>query len=152
MPADSAIRGTGVYVRTADGWFASARAMKPGHAYEDLALYGDFGDEDSPVPISEAREIVMVWSEALYRGFWFGLGSVWTADGTRVRCPSAPGTPDRFGALFYDGPDNDIVASLPGAEVHNPRGSNGGITMLVRLDDLQGYRETLEPVTGVTQA
>ena len=149
--SNAAIRGSGVYVRTSAGWSESARAMKSDRAYEDLALYEDFGDACRPVPVSAAEEIAMVGSQAKYQGFWFGLGSVWTAAGTRVRIPSTQGTPDRFAALFYDGPDNALVAALPGAQVHNPRELIGGITMLVRLDDLDGYRETITPITGVTQ-
>lgn len=49
-------------------------------------------------------------------------------------------------------PEWKTSVSLPRAEVHDPRGGNGGVSFRVPLTEFDDYRETITPLFGASMA
>ncbi len=147
------IRATWTWVRTSDGWFASSATVAPGERPGEFSLYDREGLSYRAVPASEVLQVERVDSEGLYEGHWIPLVSTWKQDGTRVHAPvPRPGAGYSAMLYLYRSPDWDALVALPRAEVHDDRGSNGGVSFLVPFSELSDYRETVTPLEWSAEA
>ncbi|MBN9212883.1 MAG: hypothetical protein BGO45_16560 [Microbacterium sp. 71-36] len=147
------IRATWTWVRTSDGWFASSATVAPGERPAEFSLYDREGLSYRAVPAAEVLQVERVDSEGLYEGHWIPLVSTWKQDGTRVHAP-VPRRGAGYSAMLYPyrSPDWDALVALPRAEVHDDRGSNGGVSFLVPFSELSDYRETVTPLGWTAEA
>lgn len=147
------IRATWTWVRTSDGWFASSATVAPGERPGEFSLYDREGLSYRAVPAAEVLQVERVDSEGLYEGHWIPLVSTWKQDGTRVHAP-VPRRGAGYSAMLYlyRSPDWDALVALPRAEVHDDRGSNGGVSFLVPFSELSDYRETVTPLGWTAEA
>lgn len=143
---------TGVYIQTDQGWFASPQDLRDGSLVDRGILLGERGRERDVRPPTEAREVRSLSTEGLYHGQWLGMGTITDADGVLVHIPAPRGTANRFAHLFYGGgKDAERIAQLPGATLLDPRGSNGGIAIPIRLSDLTAHRTTVRTLRDAVQ-
>ena len=143
---------TGVYIRTDQGWFTSSQDLRDGSLVDRIILFGELGSERETRPPTEAREVCSLSTEGLYHGHWLGMGTITTPSGVLVHTPSPRGAMDRRAHLFYGGgEDAERIAQLPGATLLDPRGSNGGIVIPIRLSDLTDHRTTVRTLRDAVQ-
>lgn len=143
---------TGVYIRTGQGWFASSQDLRDGSMADRLILFGERGRDRDVRPPSDAREVRSLSTEGLYHGQWLGMGTITDADGVLVHTPAPRGAANRFAHLFYAGGEAaERIAQLPGATLLDPRGSNGGIVIPIRLSDLTDHRTTVRTLRDAVQ-
>jgi len=143
---------TGVYIQTDQGWFASSQDLRDGSLVDRLILFGERGRERDVRPPIEAKEVRSLSTEGLYHGQWLGMGTITDADGVLVHTPAPRGAANRFAHLFYSGgEDAERIAQLPGATLLDPRGSNGGIVIPIRLSDLTDHRTTVRTLHDAVQ-
>lgn len=147
------VRSSGTWVQTPDGWFVSTSAIAEGGPIEDLFLFDREGMNFRRVPPATVINAEDVESEALYKGHWIPLVSTWRDDSTRVRAPIPSSASGHFAVLYvYSSPEWKTLVSLPRAEVHDPRGGNGGVSFRVPLTEVDDYRETITPLFGASMA
>lgn len=145
-PADG-IRATGTWVLTTDGWFTSVVRITKKASPARLVVYDHEGNGQREFPREDVLRVERVESEALYNGHWIPLVATWRVDETPVRAPLPPRQPGLMARLYYDsGPDFDAIASLPRAEVHDPRALFGGVSLLIPLTEIESHRETVTPL------
>lgn len=147
------VRSSGTWVQTPDGWFVSTWAIAEGGPIQDLFLYDHEGMSSRQVPPGTVISAESVESEALYNGHWIPLVSTWRDDSTRVRAP-IPSSESGHVAILYvcSSPEWKTLVSLPRAEVHDPRGGNGGVSFRVPLTEIDHYREIVTPLFGTSMA
>lgn len=138
------IRSTGTWVQTVDGWFVPTWRIKVGETPSEVSLYDHEGTGYRRVTLDAILRAERVESEALYRGHWIPLVSTWTPDMVHAYAPLRRAQGGYLAVLYlYTSPEWDTLITLPGAEVHDDRGGNGGVSFLVALDALDGYRQTV---------
>lgn len=147
------VRSSGTWVQTPDGWFVSTWAIAEGGPIQDLFLYDHEGMSSRQVPPGTVISAESVESEALYNGHWTPLVSTWRDDSTRVRAPIPSSESGHVAILYvYSSPEWKTLVSLPRAEVHDPRGGNGGVSFRVPLTEIDHYREIVTPLFGTSMA
>lgn len=138
------IRSTGTWVQTAEGWFAPTRRIKVDEPRSEVFLYDHEGTGYRGVTSDAVLRAERVESEALYGGHWIPLVSTWTHDMVRAYAPLPRVQSGHLAVLYtYSSPKWNTLITLPGAEVHDDRGGNGGVSFVVALDALDSYRETV---------
>lgn len=135
----------GYFARISDGrWYRSP---------QDLSHYGKYPlvrciAEDSSVfsvPSEEVLDAILIRSQALWKGQWFGIGSIWTLERERIYEPIPASSQDFRVVLFYGASENYTeVAALPGVTVLNDRGTNGGITVTVSPAEVTACEDQVE--------
>lgn len=147
------VRSSGTWVQTPDGWFVSMSTIAEGGPIQDLFLYDREGTASHQVPPATVISAESVESEAQYNGHWIPLVSTWRDDSTRVRAPIPSSGSGHVAILYvYSSPEWKTLVSLPHAEVHDPRGGNGGISFRVPLTEIEDYREIVTPLFGTSMA
>ncbi|MCJ1708342.1 hypothetical protein [Microbacterium sp. VKM Ac-2923] len=137
------IRSTGTWVLTPAGWFAPTRRIEVGELPSEVFLYDHEGVGHRKVPSDAILRAEQVDSEAVYEGHWIPLVSTWTHDMVRAYAPLPRSDGGYLAVLYtYSSPEWNTLITLPGAEVHDDRGGNGGVSFVVALDALDGYRQT----------
>lgn len=141
------IRASGWYVRTGNRWRETARQLTGGADTAALPLYGDSGDDTTALAPGEADDVVRVDASAIYRGVRFEIGRLWDAAGQRVRGEVPADAAEITALLFRHGPDDrEIADAVPGATYHDPRGSNGGVSVRAPVADLTEYTEVIQRI------
>ncbi|MDQ1135393.1 hypothetical protein QE410_000192 [Microbacterium sp. SORGH_AS 1204] len=138
------IRSTGTWVQTVEGWFVPTRRIEVGKSPSEVFLYDHEGIGYRRVPFDAILRAERVDSEALYEDHWIPLVSTWTHNMVHAYAPLPRSQGGHLAVLYtYSSPEWSTLITLPGAEVHDDRGGNGGVSFVVALDALDGYRQTV---------
>lgn len=142
------IRESAFWVRSQGRWSMSNRGFRADSrisADDRIDVFtGADGNETVQLFAAQVEAVCGVDAFAEYEGYWLGLGSLWTADKVRIRRAVPASEPDCFALLWVDLDDSspwEQIRELPGAVFHDPRSSNGLVSIMVRVSDLTDYRE-----------
>ena len=146
------VRPGGVYARVGDEWMLSTQTWVGHTNLPWVELRPSDGGVPFRVSPEQVQTAIRVRPEVEYAGYWFDLGSLWTASRERIWTVTDTLNADCFADLLYHGDHPSEVGALPGARVQSGRGDMGGVALTVRLSDVTGYRETVQEVTVAASA